>query len=526
MAGDHARAAMFTVCPKCALTLLVTAADLRVAQGYVRCGRCSSVFNALARLSDERQAAIAAGEPAAAPAAESETPAEEDKADLSPLEEAMSRPPEAETPELPATAEEPFSEDSLEFDPETTDVGAVFVQPPPNPQWTAATGSFKAMRAASREPTREESATPAPSDSQLDVEIDAAYLAEMLREPARADSAGPPSQPVTSQPAISQAAISQAATSQAAPSQAMPSEPSVAEPPRAPPPQHRAPLPRPPPASAQQPTRVARESASGPEKAPAGAATRRVTPPGEAPRLPARHAAPHMRPSAEAIARPPPATARAPEPSTREARVFEVTDEAVSEPLDLDSDETTAPPDTTARFRLPREQSQVWAAGAVLGLLILTAQIVNHYRDELAATPRFGRTLTAFYTSLGVQLVPHWDLRAYEVRQLGASADPAGRGLITLRASIKNAGRQPQPLPLLRVTLQDRFGNHIAARDVAPRFYVPRSIPESSYLAGGQRIDAEMGFVDPGANAVGFEIDACLPTSAGGITCANDLATR
>ena len=46
---------MFTVCPKCALTLVVTAADLRVAQGYVRCGRCSSVFNALARLAEERQ---------------------------------------------------------------------------------------------------------------------------------------------------------------------------------------------------------------------------------------------------------------------------------------------------------------------------------------------------------------------------------------------------------------------------------------------------------------------------------------
>src|SRR5712675_1612244 len=51
---------MFTVCPKCALTLVVTAADLRVAQGYVRCGRCSNVFNALARLSEDRQAAAPA----------------------------------------------------------------------------------------------------------------------------------------------------------------------------------------------------------------------------------------------------------------------------------------------------------------------------------------------------------------------------------------------------------------------------------------------------------------------------------
>src|SRR5579864_6907308 len=52
---------MFTVCPKCALTLVVTAADLRVAQGYVRCGRCSNVFNALARLSDDRQSGSSAG---------------------------------------------------------------------------------------------------------------------------------------------------------------------------------------------------------------------------------------------------------------------------------------------------------------------------------------------------------------------------------------------------------------------------------------------------------------------------------
>ena len=40
----------------------LAAADLRVAQGYVRCGRCSNVFNALARLSEDRQAAAAAAQ--------------------------------------------------------------------------------------------------------------------------------------------------------------------------------------------------------------------------------------------------------------------------------------------------------------------------------------------------------------------------------------------------------------------------------------------------------------------------------
>src|SRR3974377_2391740 len=67
---------MFTVCPKCALTLVVTAADLRVAQGYVRCGRCSSVLKALAQLSDERAAGAASAEPSPpAPHPEPEEPA-------------------------------------------------------------------------------------------------------------------------------------------------------------------------------------------------------------------------------------------------------------------------------------------------------------------------------------------------------------------------------------------------------------------------------------------------------------------
>src|SRR6516162_7114206 len=274
-----------------------------MAGGNVRCGRCSSVFNALARLSDEQQAAVAEGEPAAAATPEPETPAQEGPADLSPLEEALSRPEEAGTPESPSTADEPVSEDALEFDPETTDVGAVFVQPPPNPQWTAAAGSFKAMRAASQDPTPKESTTE-PGDGQLDVEIDAEFLAGMLgeREPP-----GP-----------------------------SPPEPAPPEPPRAaPPPQQRAPQPRAAPPSAQPPSRAKPESTPGHGDAAAGAATRRTALPGADPRAAARHAAPHTRPPLEANARPRPAAARGPEPPPHDGSAPPATEEATSAALGL-----------------------------------------------------------------------------------------------------------------------------------------------------------------------------------------------
>ena len=468
---------MFTVCPKCALTLVVTAADLRVAQGYVRCGRCSSVFNALARLSDERKAGAPDGEPPAEASPEPVEPAPEVDADLSPLEQALTRPDEGTATEPTGATEEPVPEGALEFNPDTTDVGAVFVEPPPNPQWTAAAGSFKAMRAASQGAGSEAPREPAsePRESQVDVEIDAAFLADMLREPATE------SEPQSSEPA------------------------------------HASPSP------AQPPARAAHDPAPG-RAAPAPPA--RVMPVGASARAAARDDAPRTRPPMEAGIPPSAVTAHG-RPPAAEAATVGMPEESTSVPLDIAEDEDTVATDDTAQRPLyARLSPQAWSAGAALALLVLLAQIVNHYRDELATNPRFNRPLSALYGSLGVQLMPHWDLRAYDVRQLGASADPAGTGLITVRASIKNAGPQPQPLPLLRVTLQDRFGNRIAARDVAPRFYVPHTMPDSSYLAGGQRIDAEMGFVDPGANAVGFEIDACLPSSGGGVTCANDLAAR
>jgi predicted Zn finger-like uncharacterized protein len=446
--GDAAEtcACMFTVCPKCALTLVVTAADLRVAQGYVRCGRCSSVFNALARLTEERQGG-AAGEPSAA--AEAEPP-----------------PASAETaaPSPGAPPEELIPETALEFDPATTDVNSVFVQPPPDPQWTAATGSFKAMVAANQE-----AAEPELPDSQVDVEIDAAFLASMLR----AESVAPESAPA---PAPTAAAVAQAPL----PAEHAP-EAHDAQPVRA--------------ADAAAGTR----SSPGPAKAAVGAATA-----------------------------PPPARARAPlfDKSDPEGLGLEVKEEQFARAAKAAAHVPRAEQAERAGDAAAASHGHAWSVGAALAALLLLAQIVNHHRDELAANPRFNRPLTTLYTLLGVKLFPHWDLRAYDVRQLGASAGHSGAGVITVRASIKNAAPQPQPLPLLRVTLQDRFGNRIAARDVQPRAYLPGVIPPSSFLSAGQRIDAEMGFADPGADAVGFEIDACLPARGGGIACANDVTLR
>ncbi len=369
---------MFTVCPKCALTLVVTATDLRIAQGYVRCGRCLNVFNALARLSEER----------------------------------------------PAAPPEPSPETEAAGSGEQTASAAPAQAPSPSPE-------------PPQEPPQEPAST-IDDTGEIEIEIDPSILVTSVRPPAAFRSAAVP-QPEAHEPSAA------------------------------------APIPR---ASAP-----ATASALAPE-AIAVAVTPTQTPP--------------------ATSAPPPETAEPASPA-------EVPDT-------LQTNTPQERPDSVFELTARRPAAGLaWKLGAGALMIALALQIVNHYRDALAANP----ALSAVYSALGVKLAPRWNIHAYDVRQLGASVAGAVAGEIVVRASVKNSASRAQPLPLLRVTLQDRFGNRIAARDVPPNDYLPSSVAPKSLLAAGSRVDATMVFVDPGPQAVGFEIDACLQQRSGEVACAH-----
>jgi ribosomal protein L11 methyltransferase len=212
------------------------------------------------------------------------------------------------------------------------------------------------------------------------------------------------------------------------------------------------------------------------------------------------------------------------------------------------------------------------ACGALI--LLLALQAAHHWRDDLAAIPALHGPVTALYAQLGLPLAPRWDVSRYEVRQLGVSTDappdvpnntpPPNTGAntqtapktstqisnqannqtsapanalantqgsvktdapaashIELHASIKNTAAYAQPLPLLRVMLEDRFSNLIGARDLEPREYLAR-LPVGGMLAPDGRVDATVDVVDPDPQVTGFELDACLRLRTQTIVCAHD----
>lgn len=193
---------------------------------------------------------------------------------------------------------------------------------------------------------------------------------------------------------------------------------------------------------------------------------------------------------------------------------------------DITGEPEPAPPapveelDADAAVGNPPRQHWGWVASVVVLLLLLAGQLVHHYRQALVATPWLEKPLQWTYARFGVTLEPAWNLAAYDLRQLGGQALAPNSTTLVLRATVHNKAPAAQPPPLIRVRLQDRYGNTLSTTAVPPVDYLKVAPP--ARMAADQRLDAELHLEDPNLQAVGWELDACLPGSDGALHCASD----
>lgn len=167
-------------------------------------------------------------------------------------------------------------------------------------------------------------------------------------------------------------------------------------------------------------------------------------------------------------------------------------------------------PTAVTRARLP---PAAWLIAAIVLGILLVIQLVRGNSDWLAVhMPLLGVTGTTV------------NLSVYQLRQWGVTGDPGAKGTLRVRASIMNTAPQLQPYPLLRVTLANRFGTHVGARDFEPAEYLGHAVVRQ--LAPGERVDATLDIVDPGKDAEGFEIDVCLRNADQRVMCAADAVAQ
>lgn len=461
---------MFTICPKCALTLAVTAGDLRVGQGYVRCGRCSSVFNALAALNDD------------APAAAEDASSDQDERATGTLTRpALAQAQPSAAPALDSNDEQSDSADvAIEIDPSDTltnydELVAPSTQveansPPADDAFTLTDVDMDLSVADN--PGKPDSASTAPSNDDYEFRIDRDEIGEIFVEPH-----GDADEPTGTFETIILEGEGILQTEEWLPEETVQAEIDS----------------------------IAQEYSRATDTTTLAAASFALD-------------------EVAARAR----DAAAPTTSgTAEFRALSLDGEPISRDesrgRDVDDAFTSSAPSDADVKEAVSWQVMVMRIAAILLVLVLIAQIVHRYRNELAAMPALNGALTSFYAGLGSPLHPRWDLTAYDVRQLGAVSSAEESDQLVVRASVRNTAQAAQPFPLLRLTLQDRFGKRVASRDLEPAEYLGKP-GGGSFLAAGQRVDAEIAVVDPGRSAVGFELDACLRVRVDGILCAGESA--
>jgi predicted Zn finger-like uncharacterized protein len=466
---------LFTVCPKCTLTLVVTTVDLRAGQGYVRCGRCANVFNALIALREgepgggtsdtaNRRLLETAPRPPVEPALGSGVamdlepePELDPEPELAPEPEAELEPEPEPEPELEPAPEPVFmdepepvvssEEESLEFDAAATDVSEIFISPS-EAEHDTGSGTFEEV-VLSEEPQPDE------PEQEPEVEIPELSHTDTI---ASSEWSLLDDLPADDESIIEESPLAQPATRS--------DEPHAPDPPWV--------------------EEMFAEAEADAERARTG-----------------------------------------------EIEALEVED-SIDEPAVVQvaraSTGAAAPSDTVLEPLLntpvTRRPSWQYASGVALLALALILQILHYNRQSLALNPTFGPAAAAVYGWFGATLTPRWDLTAYTVKQLGAEAEGSEGTRLRVRLSVQNESSRVQPLPLLRLTLQDRFGNAVATRDLEPADYLPKRVAGQRLLEPDQRIDAELHVIDPGKAAIGFEIDACLRGEGGAIGCANDARRR
>ena len=495
---------MFTVCPKCTLTLVVTTVDLRAGQGYVRCGRCANVFNALIALREgdpnasktppskpPAEPAMGAGvafEPEPEPEPEPELappPPPELESELEPEPEPKPEPepefisepqpePEPEpqpAPEVDQPAPAEFDPQSMEFDDSATDVSEIFISPS-QVEHDTTSGNYEAV-ILGEGPQSEPPAYTEPVEDQ---------------PPSHTDTVAPGEWSLLDDdpPADSESVIEESPFVQ-----------------------------QPEPELEPQPEPELQPEPEATQEAPVGDSTWVQA----------------MFEEAEAQAM----HSRTAEHRILQTPVEENEDDGTGEPAVVraarDVTGVSAASGDTVLAPLLEEMPAgrpAWQYGAGIAalVLVLVLQILHHNRQSLVLSPSMGRMASTVYGWFGTTITPRWDLNAYVVKQLGAETEGGEGTRLRVRLSVQNDSDRVQPLPLLRLTLQDRYGNAVATRDLEPREYLPARAAGQRLLEPDQRIDAELHVIDPGKAAIGFEIDACLRGDSGNIGCSNDARRR
>jgi len=153
-----------------------------------------------------------------------------------------------------------------------------------------------------------------------------------------------------------------------------------------------------------------------------------------------------------------------------------------------------------------------WPLLAALATLALIAQVLLHFRSEIAAgTPMARGPLEDACRLLGCELrlprqVKLLSIDSYEVRP-----DPQREGVIVLNAVIRNRAPFTQEYPALQLTLTDDANRELVSRAILPREYLEAALVSRGIEAGSEAA-VTVHFDASRTRATGYELVLFYPS--------------
>jgi predicted Zn finger-like uncharacterized protein len=187
-------------------------------------------------------------------------------------------------------------------------------------------------------------------------------------------------------------------------------------------------------------------------------------------------------------------------------------------PEEADTGRAQEPSPPTELLAASPSELQRWLRrlGVPLLAVLLLGLAVHSQRGVLMRSAFFGPVLEGLYGLVGVEVMPAWDVSAYRIIESAAAIDPNGDLQVSL--DFVNEAEFSQPYPVLRVSLEDRWGDEIGSREVPPREYMGTDL-EGRMLGSDRRARGEAVLTDPVPEAIGFRLDLCLPDTEGQLRC-------
>jgi len=175
-------------------------------------------------------------------------------------------------------------------------------------------------------------------------------------------------------------------------------------------------------------------------------------------------------------------------------------------------DQTQTEPDGTEAEPSPGKASRwllrtAWIAGAIVILLVTIVQWARFQGEPLLERPSIRSGLVRAGLVSPPPRTPFRDVDRIHLVRRELRSHPSLPGRLRLTATVVNRAAQSQPYPDIDVALLDSAGAVVLRKRFAPSDYLAPDARAGGELAPHAYLPVVLDLEDPGARAVGFELE-------------------